>query len=179
MSTGGWLRRNRWGLIALLPVLAATIGLSWGDAYDTYWKSQPREPVKAGSDGWVSFAGARIRLADLSAGTDLTDFGGDKFVPPSGTAVWKARLMFDAARTDGLRGCLIKLQDAGGRTYEARPPELSGSRARSTGCTPSLEDEGKTRYEAVAYFVTPSWARPAGVRITMALQYPRYVLLQL
>lgn len=178
MTTTFW-RRNRWGLIALVPVLAATIGLTWGDAYERYWKTRPREPVTAGSDGWVSFAGARIRLADLGAGTDLKDYSGDRFVPPSGTAIWKARLVFDVAKTDGLPGCLIRLEDAGGRIYEARPPELSRSETGVATCTPSIEDEGKTRYERVAYFVTPSWARPAGVRITLGSQFPKYVLLRL
>jgi hypothetical protein len=174
-----WLRRNRWGLVALVPVLAATIGLQWGDAYDRYWRNEPREPVTAGRDGWVWFAGARMRLVDLGPGTDLEEFGGEPYRPPAGTEVWRAKVSFDAPRPDDLGGCAIVLADAAGRTYQASPSELSGTRAGFAGCTPSFSDKGATRYESTVYFLVPKGARPAGVRITMGTQNPRYALLRL
>jgi hypothetical protein len=174
-----WLRRNRWGLVALVPVLAATVSLQWGDVYDRYWRNEPRRPITAGDDGWVAFAGARMRLTDLAPGSDLEAFGGGPFQPPPGTALWRAKISFDAPKPDDLGGCAIVLADAAGRTYEANPPELSSTRAGFASCTPSFSEEGKTKYESTAYFVTPSATRPAGVRVTLRTQYPRYALLRL
>lgn len=178
MST--WWRRNRWGVAALVPVLAATVALNWGDAYDKYWKSQPREAVTASDDGWVSFAGARMRLAGLGPGNDLTVFGGKPFPAPSGTTVWKARIAFAGAQPDDLAGCAILLEDAAGRTYEASPAELSEARgAGFVSCTPSIEDEDRTEYERAAYFITPAGTRPSAVRITLRTQTPRFARLTL
>ena len=174
-----WWRRNRWGLIALVPVLATTVWLSWGDAYDRYWKRQPNEPVRAGSDGWVSFAGARMRLEGLGEGEHLTVFGGEKFTPPSGTAVWEARIAFDAPKPDDLGGCQIKLQDSAGTIYDASPVELSSVRVGAervgfASCTPDFDETAKTKYERAAYFLTPASIRPAAVRIILPTQNPRY-----
>jgi hypothetical protein len=174
-----WLRRNRWGLVALVPMLAATVALQWGDVYDRYWRGQPRQPVAAGRDGWVAFAGARMRLTELGPGTDLAGFGGEPYRPPAGTAVWRAKISFDAPKPDDLGGCAIVLADADGRTYEAGPREFSSARAGFPSCTPSLSDEGKTEYEQTVYFLTPTEAQPAGIRVTLRTEYPSYALLRL
>jgi hypothetical protein len=186
----GWLRRNRWGLVALVPVLAATVSLQWGDVYDRYWRNEPRQPVTASRDGWVAFAGARMRLTGLGPGTDLEAFGGEPYQPPDGTAVWRAKISFDAPNPDDLAGCEIAMADADGRTYEASPSELASTRAGFASCTPSSSDEGTagrdakagggtTKYEQTVYFLTPSATRPAGIRVTLRSEYPRYALLRL
>jgi hypothetical protein len=174
-----WLRRNRWGLVALVPVLAAIVALQWGDVYDRYWGTEARDPVTAGPDGWVSFAGARIRLADLGPGTDLKTYGGEPFRPPAGTAVWRATVSFAAPRPDRLNGCAIRLTDSAGRVYQANPSDLEGARTGFVSCTPSTSDEGSTEYDVTAYFLTPDESRPSAVRITVSTQYPRYALLRL
>jgi hypothetical protein len=173
----GWWRRNRWGLIALIPVLAATIGLNVGDVYDTYWKGKPREPVKPGADGWVSFGGARMRLADLAPAADLQTFGGKAFTPPGGSAVWKATLAFDTAKPDSIGGCDIELEDSSGRTFGANPSELTSTEAGFASCLPDFGAAKTAKYQTVAYFVTPSSARPSAIRITLRTQLPRYARL--
>ncbi len=175
----GWWRRNRWWLVALVPVLAATVALTWGDVYDKYWRNVPRAPVETGGDGSVRFAGARLRLADLGPGTGLTDYAGKPYRPPAGMQVWRATIAFDTTRPDDIAGCEIALEDTAGRVYGANPQELSGTRARYASCIPATEDEGKPKFAKTAYFVTPADARPAAVRITLATQVPHYARLAL
>jgi hypothetical protein len=173
----GWWRRNRWGLVALGPVLAATVALQWGDVRDRYFRSEPREPVNAAGDGWVTYAGARMRLTDLGPATDLDDFAGRPYQPPGGTEVWRATLRFDTPRPDDIAGCDIALEDGAGRIYAANPQELTSTRARFASCIPSDEDEGKPEFERVAHFIVPAGARAAAVRITLTSQLPRYARL--
>jgi hypothetical protein len=174
-----WWRRNRWWLVALVALLAATVALTWSDVYDRHWRSEPRIPVGPGGDGSVQFAGARLRLADLGPGTALTDYAGKPYQPPAGLQVWRATIAFDTAQPDAIAGCEIALEDTAGRVYGANPQELSGTRARFASCLPSTEDEGKPEFATTAYFVTPAGARPAAVRITLPTQIPRYARLAL
>jgi hypothetical protein len=176
----GWWRRNRWWLVALVPVLAATVALNWGDVYDKHWRKVPHAPVGPAGDGSVQFAGARLRLTDLVPGAaTLTDYAGKPYQPPAGMQVWRATIAFDTTRPDDIAGCEIALEDTAGRVYGANPQELARMRARFASCIPSTEDEGKAKFAKTAYFVTPADARPAAVRITLATQIPRSARLAL
>lgn len=176
MSRGGWWRRNRWGLLALVPVLLLAAGLRAGDVYQVFWKRQPRAPVGPAADGWVTYGKARMRLVALAPATDLAGFGGAPFTPPAGVTAWKATVAFEATKDAGLGACRLLLEDEAGRTYGPSPNELSGARLPYPSCTPD-GDPPPTSYQSVIYFATPTAARPAAVRIVLTLVLPRYARL--
>jgi len=174
--THGWWRRNRWGLIVLVPVLALAIGLQLDDAYHLYWNGQPRQPVAAGPDGWADFAGGRIRLVELGPAADVE--------APTRTQVWRARLEFAVPAQDTLGACDISVEDEAGRVFEARPDELIGADVPFPSCTPELDTParnatGPVTFSTVAHFVLPAGARPVAVRVTQLTALPRYARLTL
>jgi hypothetical protein len=174
--TGGWWRRNRWGVLALVPVLLLALGLQLDDVYDIYWKRKPRQPVSPGADGWVSYGDARIKLVSLGPVSDLKTYGGEPFTPPPGVAAWKATVAFEAAKSSGIGACRLSLEDDTGRTYEPSPGELSGTRTSFASCLPD-GDPPPTSYQKDLYFATPASARPTALRVTLTLQLPRYARL--
>lgn len=176
MNRQGWWRRNRWGLLALIPMLAAAGWVHYDDVHDSYWASRPREPVAADASGWVFFAGARIRLVGLEPATDLRTFGGEPFQPPAGVAAWRATIVLQAPDQEALTGCALLLEDAAGNTYEANPRELDGARVPFASCTAD-DEPAPPSYETVAYFATPVSAQAAAVRVTVATRLPRYARL--
>jgi len=197
----GWWRRNRWGLVALLPALVAAMGVNLSSAYEMYWKSQPREPVAVGDGGWVAFAGARMRLVDLALADDLKDSYSNPVTPPEGTRVWRARIAFDAPQPEPLAGCELLLEDDAGRTYEATPrdvprvslpfpsckPDTSASKTTATptpatsaptsSAPATIAPATVTSYETVAYFITSSAAHPVAVRVILPERLPAYARL--
>jgi hypothetical protein len=169
----GWWRRNRWGLVFLVPALALALWPSVADGYPAYWNAKPREPVTASPGGWVDFAGARMRLVELAPATGLAGFDGKPVALPPGVKAWRARIAFDAGPgATGLAGCALKLADAAGHTYEAGPVELRKARTPFPTCT--AEKDAGPRYETVAHFVTPPDARPVAVHLIVPTQLPRY-----
>ena len=179
-TTKGWWRRNLWGLIALLPVLALALGPSVKDALDTYNRVDAHEAVLPGADGWVSYADVRWRLVGFEPATDLKTSDDQPFQPPANTKVWRATITVDAGdkwATDKyvVAGCNLGLEDSEGRRFTANPTELSGSAAgrRVATCSPE-DDDTPTPWEVEIYFVLPESAQPAAVRILRATELPRY-----
>jgi hypothetical protein len=189
MSAGqmsdGWWRRNRWGLIALVPALAAAVAVPTYEAYEGYWKSRPREPIVAGDDGWVAFAGARLRLEELAPADDLVDSNRNPVTPPEGVKVWRVRIAFNAPDAESLAGCALTLEDDSGRTYGDAPRDLAMVTLLNARCTPpdtelatpSPGASAPSTYENVTYFATPSSARPVAVRVTLRGHLPAYARL--
>jgi hypothetical protein len=173
--TGGWWRRNRWGLVALLPALLVALALQLDDVYDIYWKRQPRQPVSAGADGWVTYGEARLKLVALEPADDLRTFGGEPFPLPAGVAAWKATIAFEATK-EAIGGCKLSLEDDAGRTYAPSPDELSDARTPFASCLPDYDPPPKS-YQNEIYFATPESARPVAVRISLFPQLPRYARL--
>jgi hypothetical protein len=180
---GGWWRRNRWWLAALLPALVAAIGVDLHAAYRHNRTAQPSRPIAPGSDGWVQFAGARMRLAEIAA-ADLQDYRGRPYAPPPAVRVWRAEIVFDGAAAGAALGsCRLLLEDDAGRTFDASPAELRGVRVPLAGCTrPSAPATGPSRaagteYTTTAHFVTPAAARPVAVRVLLTRELPRYARL--
>lgn len=174
--TPGWWRRNRWGLLVLVPVLALALGPSVKDGYELYSRMDDHEPVSAGADGWVAFSGARIRLAELVEATNIPAYGSKPFQLPEGVRAWRATMTFEASNPKAVSSCKIELEDRDGRVFTANPVELSAARVPYAGCTPD-DDAKKSSFQAVAYFVLPQSAKPAAVRITRATETPRYARL--
>jgi hypothetical protein len=178
--TGGWWRRNRWGLVALVPAAALALALPVQHAYAQYWKTEPRTPVVAGADGWVSFAGARVHLDSFAEQTKFSDDFGSPVAVPAGLSVWRAAITFRGTDPAGLAGCLLTMSDVDGATYAANAAELIdlGVGLDFASCAPDpLADKAPAQWTTVAYFVAPKTARAKGVRITLAAQLPRYAWL--
>src|SRR5262245_56281362 len=175
-----WWRRHRWGLAALLPALAAALGPGVREGYKHHRDAQPSAPIGAGADGWAVFAGAHMRLAELTPATELRDYRGRPFTPPPSLRVWRAEIVFDGAARDRLTVCRLLLEDAAGRTFDASPTELRGLRLPLPGCAPqpagagTRPREGSGEYATMAYFVTPASARPVAVRVMLGSLLPSY-----
>ncbi|MBB5870602.1 hypothetical protein F4553_003981 [Allocatelliglobosispora scoriae] len=176
-----WWRRNLWGLIALLPAIAALIGVNYRDAYGRYWEFQPRVPVS--SSGWVEYAGSGMRLAELTDVTDqLKDYSGDPVVIPGGVRAWRAVVEFRYGPGVKNGGCSFHLEDDHGRVYGANPRELSEARvARYASCE---ADETKVKdpsagFRVEVFFIAAPDSRPVAVRIVLGTSLPRYARLTL
>lgn len=170
----GWWRRNLWGLIALLPLLALALGPSAKEGVERFNRIETYRPITAGADGWVDFSGIRFKLAEVTPTTDAKTFGGDPFVLPDGLTLWRVTLTIEAPDTKSLAGCAVKLEDKDGRLYGSDPSEVDAARLPYPGCTPE-DDKAQPPYQVVNYFVMPEDARPAAVRVTRSTENPRYV----
>ena len=175
----GWWRRNRWGLVALVPALLAVLALSAEDLYHGVYAKQPREPVPANADGSYELFGTKIRLVDLSPATDLKRFGGSAFVLPPNVTVWRARIEFATVEETEIGGCAITLEDSEGRIFDDDPTDLlTGARdVVSYGCAADFDAPDPSRYVNAIYFALPRDARPVAVRIYDAVSLPGYVRL--
>jgi hypothetical protein len=179
-----WWRRNVWGLVALVPAFALALGPGVKDGYDEFWKAKPHQAISATADGWVNYAGARMRLTDLVRVTDLVDFDRKPVTLPDNMQAWRARIAFQAPDDSQLGGCRILLEDRSGRTFGSEPGELSRVKVPLSGCSrdtttatsgPSPAQPGS--FETVAYFVVPVGTQPVAVRITLLTELPSYALL--
>lgn len=173
----GWLRRNLWGLLTIVPVTAAmlVVYLDKSNAYERFWKFEPRVPVVA-VDGWADYAGAKIRLVEFGPAKDLRESASKAFMPPEGLLVWRAVIEYDVADQKSVGGCKLELEDDKGRFYSTDAAELSSARGvLYAGCT--AEDRNLNRYQTFIFFITPSDSRPVAVRITLATKLPRYAWL--
>jgi hypothetical protein len=176
-----WWRRNRWGLAALLPALVGAIGLDVRDGYRHHRNAQPSAPIGPGADGWVAFAGARMRLAEI-APAELQDYRGRRHELSGSLRAWRAEIVFDGARA-ALASCRLMLEDAAGRTFDPDPAELRGLRIPLPGCRPPPDSAAspsrtdRAEYTTMSYFVTPASARPVAVRITLTGALPSYARL--
>ena len=176
--SGQWWRRNRWGIVALVPALALAFYAPVHDFHERYWFGKPHQPLGAAPGGWVDYADARMRLVDLRDVTgQVTDYDDKPFKLPAGVRVWSATLEFVAADSDKILGCQLSIESAAGSTFDANPNELFGADLRYAGCTPGGIGTPPPQYQTVAYFVLPSTARPVAVRVALATKLPRYARL--
>jgi hypothetical protein len=161
-------------------MLGLALALPAHAAYGTFWNTAPRTPVTAGSGGWVSFAKARLKLTAINPETSLKDFSGDEVTLPAGIRAWSATIQFSATNPNALIGCDVTVADPSGATYDADPSELTdlGVNIDLASCTPD-SDSGTppTSWTSVFYFVTPAGVKPAGVRVSLDNQLPRYAWL--
>jgi hypothetical protein len=157
-------------------VLALALAPSVKEGLDRYNRADAHEAVLPSADGWVSYSGARMRLAALEPAADLVTYGGETFEPPASTELWKATLVFEAADKKSVAACDLELEDAEGRIFGASPDELAGTRSGFPSCTPD-DDDVPSPWEVEIYFVTPESARPAAVRVITLGERPRYARL--
>ncbi|MEQ4303088.1 hypothetical protein ABNF97_17120 [Plantactinospora sp. B6F1] len=173
----GWWRRNRWGLLALLPALVLALGPGMRDGYQRYSQAEYLEPVGVGADGWVGFSDARIRLVELVEAPSVPARGSRRVTLPAGVRVWRAVLVFEPSTPEALIGCLSYLEDRDGRLFSWNPAELRGAGLPIPRCV--ADDPAVRSFQTEAYFVLPDSAVPAAVWIVKATQRPRYARLPL
>ncbi|MET7397088.1 hypothetical protein ABZS66_26740 [Dactylosporangium sp. NPDC005572] len=183
----GWWRRNWWGLLLLVPALAGALSGPYLAEAREYLRdtTTPSVPVAAAADGWSPFAGARMRLEQLTEVKNVTDRSRKPLAIGSGT-VWKATVAYDDPSTEKskLDGCTVYLEDTTGRRFGDRPNELaradiptgSGCGRPSSSSTKTPPAAG-TRYQATYYFLLPKDAAPASVWITVPTESPSYARL--
>jgi hypothetical protein len=171
-----WLRRNRWGLVALAPAVAAVVALS-AQAIQTARDAQPRVAVPADADGWYHLADARMRLSTLEHATGLVNGDGQSFTAPRHVVVWRATIGFDTVNDAAIGNCHVSLEDDRGRTYDSDPElELAGSvGATSRGCL--RVDDSASRYTNAEFFALPDQAQPVAIRVVIDTYQPLYVRL--
>ncbi|MBF9127598.1 hypothetical protein I0C86_01090 [Plantactinospora sp. S1510] len=172
----GWWRRNRWGVLALLPALALALGPAVRQGYEQMTRAEPRRAVVPGPDGWVTYAGSRMRLAELTSTTELTGRDGRPFPLPAGVRAWRATVLFEPDTPEGVVGCSVWLEDSDGRLSSAGPAELLGAGVLAGGCGPE-RDAGGRPYEKVFYFVLPESSSPVAARVVTTSMLPRYAQL--
>jgi len=174
-----WFRRNRWGLVALLPLIAGLLSFQVKDVYTRLWTEKPREPVPVGEGGWVAYSDARVRLISLAPATDVKGRSGDTVILPSSVIIWRARIAVEGADAeDALGGCDVTVEAGDGRIFSGSPTELDDTDAVSYGCLPPSTGYTKgSPYELATSFVLPRDATPVAVRIVLATQLPRYARL--
>jgi hypothetical protein len=175
----GWWRRNRWGLIALVPALLATLALSAENLYYRVYAQQPRTPIPANANGSYELRATQIRLVDLGPATDLKQYDGSAFVAPPSVTIWRARIEFTAPTKTEIGGCTITLEDSAGRIFDDDPTDLlAGARdVVSYGCAPDFDAPDSSRYVNSIYFALPRDGRPVAIRINDVLTLPGYVRL--
>jgi hypothetical protein len=184
----GWWRRNRWGLLALIPTAAAIAGLSYQSVSD-YHASTPHQPVPVGADGIAALDGARFHLTGLAEATDLRTFDGQPFAPPPGVVIWRATIDFDTGPHSPIGGCAISAEDSGGRLFDGDPTELvqDADGALSRGCLPADDADAEmddnnfpvkgSKYTNTEYFAVPVGDQLVAVRILPSGFSPQYVRL--
>jgi hypothetical protein len=169
-----WVRRNRWGLIALAPAVAAVVLLS-AQAAQTSLAAQPHVAVPADADGWYHLADSRMRLSTVEHASGLLAAGGRPFTPAPHVVIWRATIEFDSVNDAEIGACHVSLEDDRGHTYDTDPDlELAGSvGATSRGCL--RVDESAVRYTNAEFFALPDSARPVAVRVVVDGSQPLYV----
>lgn len=179
--TGRWWRRNWWGLLAVVPVLALLVWLSPDHSYEQWRDAEPREEVRPGADGWVSYGGARLRLEQVGSAR-VEDSLGAPYPVPDGVRAWGATVTIGVTGDDpeALLGCELRLEDEQGRLFGSQPQELlgaylDGEPVDGTLCTPSLEQEGQEQFQVRALFALPENVEPAALRVTQFEALPAYV----
>lgn len=179
--TGRWWRRNWWGLLVLVPALAAAFYAPVTDFYHQYWFAHPHQPVNSTAGGWVDYGNARMRLIDLSRVDDVEDYAGKPVTFAGDAQVWHGTLEIAAKNPDDMYACEMVLESSGGSTFDHDPSELGQVDAdlRDQGCAPDIlaKPTPGTPYRTNVYFLLPSTARPVAVRIWMATLLPRYARL--
>ncbi|QDO88244.1 hypothetical protein FNH13_07700 [Ornithinimicrobium ciconiae] len=129
----GWWRRNRWALLALLPVLALVAVAGAGRAA-TFWLPYQLSDEVTGefgqattlTDDYRDAGGEHTRTVEVTVHAVTPDPAPEtnREEPvagvelPEGTRLWEVELGFEADPDTVLQGCLIALVDAAGRVTQ-------------------------------------------------------------
>jgi hypothetical protein len=129
-----WLRRNRWGLLALPVTAALAVGANAQRLQDYWWDKDLRLAGATGSQGdWVTWsdsfsdaAGDGTRTFRVKVtGSESIDAAGPSeesadLELPSDLTGWRVAMEFEAAPDQVLFGCRLALVDDSGNRYMYR-----------------------------------------------------------
>ena len=173
-----WLRRNRWGLVALPLAAAAAFGPGIVGGWHDYRAAAPRHAVASVDGDTYALGGARVRLVSLVRSA-VMGYDGNPLPVPGRLSVWQAKLTIDN-RTPvpgGSLPCQIWVEDDQGRIFGADPDELSRGDKDLASCSRPDGVAAGSPYERLAYFVLPAPARPVAVRVVFGDRLPDYLRL--
>lgn len=193
----GWLRRNAWGLLLLVPAMGAVTAAPYLQTFDSFLRGQEREAVTPGAEHWVTYAGTRMRLVEMSQERTLPTYNGKTVPAPPGLRIMKAVLEFDGVPDDqSMWACRLFLESTDGERFGEKPTELTSVDTVSLpdgGCVPEnnpvpapsgspapspLPSGVRAQWRTVCYFAMPLTAYPIGVRVSIVSELPRYALLE-
>lgn len=178
--TRGWWRRNRWGVLLIVPAIALGLAQPVQNQWHRFWVAEPRTTVSARLGGWATVSEASMRLDTLTAATGFTnDFGAPASLP-AGVSVWRASMTFRSTHPERLAGCKVEAVDASGNAYDFGPAELgeAGIYTGDESCVPDLNASTMPpSWSDVEYFVLPTGVTPTAVRVQVDDAIPAYVLL--
>jgi len=131
-----WLRRNRWGLLALPVAAVLAVGANAQRLHDYWWTVDLRNAAATGSQGdWVTwtddFTDAlgdgtrtfRVKVSRTESTVDsdaMSDVAADLELPPDLTGA-RVTMDFEAAADQVLFGCRMALLDDAGNRYVYQP----------------------------------------------------------
>jgi hypothetical protein len=173
----GWWRRNVWGLILVLPLLAGLFAFNAGGFYRANYTLRPMEPVPVDGTGLARLDDYAIRLIEVAPVENPVDvkgllgFGGRPL--PASVKIWRVLLSIEAPKDSFVNLCKMSLEDAEGRLYAFGPSELHGGPVVD-GCYPDNDDQPQP-YTSTSIYLLPAESRPTAVRITWIDRLPRYV----
>jgi hypothetical protein len=180
----GWWRRNRWGLILVLPLVAGVFGLNGHLIYVRNYAQLPKEPVPVDATGKASLDDFTVRVIELAPVENQQEL--KRLLPfdspslPSSVKVWRLILSVDGPDTEPAKSdlvdCLVSLRDdATGRSYAMGPSELSGAEVRSFGGCLADDDEQPAPFTSTTFFLLPAETRPSAIVVTWRTRLPRFV----
>ena len=199
-----WLRRNRWGLVALPVTAALAVGANAQRLQDYWWDRDLRHAAATGSrDEWVTWTGSFTDATGPATRTfrvkvTSTEPPGREDVAklelPSDLTGFRVTMDFEAAPDQVLFGCRMALLDADGNRYLYRPmvndltqdiwpcvPEdRSGPRPSISAGEPRTVFPGEER--PPNWTTTPVVVVPRTAKITQVLlwwEQPDYLAVQL
>jgi hypothetical protein len=173
-----WLRRNRWGLLALPLAAAVALGPGIVEGWHDYRAAAPRDPVSSVDGQNYALGDARVRLVSLVR-AELKGFNGKPLPVAGRLTTWQAKLAIDnrSPAPDGSLPCQIWVEDDQGRIFGADPDELSSGDKDIATCGRPDGVAAGSPYERLVYFVLPAPARPVAVRVVFGDRLPDYLRL--
>jgi hypothetical protein len=131
-----WLRRNRWGLLALPVAAALAVGANAQRLHDYWWTVDLRNAAATGSLGeWVTWSDdftdalgdgtrtLRVKVSRAESTADsgaMSDVAADLELPPD-LMGFRVTMDFEAETDQVLFGCRMALLDDAGNRYVYTP----------------------------------------------------------
>jgi hypothetical protein len=174
----GWLRRNVWGLVLVLPLAAGMFSTNASAIYEGNYSAQPKQPVPVDGTGLAQLGDYRVRVMSFAPVENeieiskLIGFGQDE--PPANVRIWRALVSIDAPNDSTVSECKTWIEDASGRRYGQNPSELRGVPHVFGACTAD-DDKQPSPYTTTLIFLLPAEGRPASLVLTWLDRLPRYI----